>query len=157
VRAVLAVLAALALAPAAAAGARCPTLTELEPKFVCPTCSTTLDMSNAPVAQRMKEAIRERAERCESEEEITTALVGEFGDRVLAAPPKRGFDLLAWAAPLAGLIGGASLVGAVVWRWSRSRPEPGAESPADPATNGRVPLDPELERRLDEELAHFDG
>ena len=30
-------------------------------------------------------------------------------------------------------------------------------APAGPYGNGRAPLDPELERRLDEELARFDA
>jgi hypothetical protein len=44
------------------------------------------------------------------------------------------------------------VVSVLVWRWSRSRP---ADVAAD--SNGRAPLDPELERRLDRELAKFDG
>jgi hypothetical protein len=38
-----------------------------------------------------------------------------------------------------------------VWRWSRRRDD-GA-----PAVTGTGQLDPELERRLDDELARFDG
>ena len=41
-----------------------------------------------------------------------------------------------------------------VRRWAGGRGEEPA--PTDPSANGR-PLDPELERRLDEELARFDG
>ena len=43
---------ALVLAPAALASEEHPTQAELEGELVCPTCHTTLDQSNAPVALR---------------------------------------------------------------------------------------------------------
>jgi cytochrome c-type biogenesis protein CcmH len=153
----LPVLFAVALLAAACGGGddETPTLAELEKEFICPTCQTTLELSNAPVADRMRAFIRERIAAGDSESEISEALVAQFGEGVLAAPPKEGFNLLAWVLPLAG---GAVAIGALavaLRRWSRTRAEPG--SAATPSANGRPPLDPELERRLDEELARFDG
>jgi len=152
----LPVLLAVALLAAACGGDdETPTLAELEKEFICPTCQTTLELSNAPVADRMRAFIRERIAAGDSESEITEALVAQFGEGVLAAPPKEGFNLLAWVLPLAG---GAVAIGALavaLRRWSRTRADPG--SAATPSANGRPPLDPELERRLDEELARFDG
>ena len=139
------VLAALALlAPGGAAAA--PNPADLESELVCPTCKTTLDMSDAPVAKRMKTYIRERIAAGASEQQIKDELVAQFGPAVLAEPSKSGFDLLAWLLPLVALLAGAAVVGLLVWRWTRSR-EPAAEEP----------LDPDLERRLDEELARFDA
>lgn len=149
-RALLAVVVALALAgPAAAA---CPTAVDLEDELVCPTCETTLDQSNAPVADRMRAVIRERVAACVPKERIKAELVAEFGPRVLAEPRKEGFELLAWLLPLAGVVLGAAAVGYGAWRWSRSRAEP-----ADASANGRAPLTPELERRVDDELVRFDA
>jgi cytochrome c-type biogenesis protein CcmH len=113
---------------------------------VCPVCETTLDQSNAPVAQRMKDFIRERIAAGDTEQEIKDALVAEFGSGVLATPPKSGFGLLAWLLPLGALIAGALTVALLVYGWSRRRTPPGAAPP----------LDPELERRVDEELARFE-
>jgi cytochrome c-type biogenesis protein CcmH len=150
VRLLLAVAASLVLAgPAAAA---CPTVADLEGKFICPTCKTTLDQSDAPAARRIKTYLAERVEACASEEQISDELVAQFGPAVLAAPPREGFHWLAWILPIAGLLGAGAVISFFVWRWSRSRPvEAAAES------NGRPPLDPELERTLDRELARFDG
>jgi cytochrome c-type biogenesis protein CcmH len=131
-----------------------PTLAELEKRYICPTCQTTLELSNAPVAERMRAFIRERIAAGDSRSEIDEALVADFGEEVLAAPPKEGFNLLAWVLPL---LGGALAVGALAFalvRWSRTRPEP--EAPAPASANGGPPLDPELERKVDEELARFD-
>jgi cytochrome c-type biogenesis protein CcmH len=132
-----------------------PTLAELEKKFICPTCQTTLELSNAPIADRMRAFIRERIAAGDSESEISEALVAQFGEGVLAAPPKEGFNLLAWVLPLAGGAVAIGVLAVALRRWSRTRAEPGGA--ATPSANGRPPLDPELERRLDEELARFDG
>ena len=141
-----------ALAFAGPAAAACPTVADLEGKFICPTCKTTLDQSDAPAARRIKAYLAERVEACASEEQIKDELVAQFGPAVLAAPPREGFHWLAWLLPLAGLLAAASVISVLVWRWSRSRP---ADATAD--SNGRRELDPELERRLDRELARFDG
>ena len=143
---------AASLVLAGPAAAACPTVTDLEGKFICPTCKTTLDQSDAPAARRIKAYLAERVEACASEKQISDELVAQFGPGVLAAPPREGFHWLAWLLPLVGLFGAAAVVTVFVWRWSRTRP---AEAAAE--SNGRLPLDPELEQRLDRELARFDG
>jgi len=151
----LAVLVALVLAAPVLASEQHPTLDELENEVNCPTCKTTLALSNAPAADRIREFISERIAAGDTKSEIKAALVSEFGTGILAAPPKKGFNLLAWVLPLAGLAVAAALVGGVVWRASRSGRRRGA-APGDASLNGHKPLDPEAERRLDEELARFD-
>ena len=142
-----AVVAALVGASGAAAA---PSPADLEAELVCPTCDTTLDQSNAPVAQRMKQLIRQHLAAGWTEAEIKADLVDQFGPGVLAEPPKSGFDLLAWLLPL-GLLGAGALgVGVVAWGWSRRR-DAAREGAASAA------LDPELERRLDAELERYDG
>jgi cytochrome c-type biogenesis protein CcmH len=139
-------LAALALVASAAAGA--PRQADLEAEIVCPTCKTTLDQSSSPIAQRMKAFIRARIAAGDSAAQIKAQLVDQFGPAVLAEPPKKGFDLLAWLLPLAALAVGAVVVAALAWTWSRRR-----EGEAEP---GQAVLDPDLERRVDEELARFE-
>jgi cytochrome c-type biogenesis protein CcmH len=133
---------------AGAASAAPPNAADLEAELVCPVCETTLDQSNAPVAERMKTFIRVRIAAGDSEEEIKDALVAEFGPGVLAEPPGGGFGLLAWLLPLAGLVGGAIAVALLIRAWSRRGPPP-------PQSEDR--LDPDLERLVDDELARFDA
>ena len=154
-RVFLLVLAAfLVAAPSAVASEERPTLDELERELTCPTCKQSLAMSNAPVADRMRAFIVERIAAGDTKSEIKAKLVAEFGEGVLAAPPKRGFNLLAWALPIGGLALGALVLTLLARRWLAARGEP---SPAEPSVNGRAPLDPELERRVDEELARFEA
>jgi cytochrome c-type biogenesis protein CcmH len=148
-RALLVALAALLLLAApAAASEQHPTQGELEGEVICPTCHVTLDQSDSPIAQEMKQFIARRIAAGDTRSEIENKLIANFGPSVIARPSTRGFDLLAWLLPLVGLLGGAAVVGFAAWRWSRARA---------PATAGsEQPLDPELERRVDEELARFE-
>ncbi|HEY7795627.1 MAG TPA: cytochrome c-type biogenesis protein CcmH [Gaiellaceae bacterium] len=146
--ALLALLALAVAAPASASEDR-PTSAELESELVCPVCETTLDTSDAPIARRMKAFIRARIAAGDTKSEIKAKLVDQFGSGVLAVPPRKGFDWIAWVLPLVGLAAGATAVAAVAWRWSQARAAE-VEAPAPP-------LDPELERRLDDELDRFDG
>ena len=66
---------------------------------MCPTCHTTLDQSSSAVADRMRTFIRARIAAGDTKSEIKSKLVDDFGEQVLASPPKRGFNLLAWVLP----------------------------------------------------------
>jgi cytochrome c-type biogenesis protein CcmH len=142
----------LVLAAPASASERHPTLPELETEVICPVCpGETLDQSDAPLAQRMKSFISARVAAGDTRSQIKAKLVAQFGPAVLASPPKQGFDLLVWLLPLAGLAAGAAALAFLARRWSRGR---GDEIASEPEAGG--PLEPELERRLDDELARFD-
>ncbi len=138
---------ACALVFAVPAATAAPSPSDLEAELVCPTCKTTLDQSDSPIARRMKQMIRTRLAEGATEKQIKAELVAQFGPAVVAEPPKQGFDLLAWLVPLGILAAGAVGVGAIAWGWRRRRAE---EPPPEP-------LEPALERRLDAELERFDG
>ena len=120
-------------------------LATLEGEVMCPTCHTTLDQSDSAAALRIEHFIQLRIDQCASAGEIKNELVQNFGAGILAAPPHKGFDLLAWWLPLGGIILGALLIAFGVWRWSRIR------TPDD-----ETPLDAETEQQLDDLLARLD-
>lgn len=145
---------ALGVSAPALASEQHPTEDELETMLVCPSCHVPLDESNSPVAQQMKQFIRMRIAQGATRSEIVDELVGppnNLGDAILGVPSKHGFDLLAWVLPLGGIAAGAVGLGFGAWTWSRRREGAGL------ARAGGPPLDAELERRVDEALARFDG
>jgi cytochrome c-type biogenesis protein CcmH len=152
----LAAVLALVVAAPAFASEQHPTLLELENQIMCPVCAgETLAQSNSPAAQQVKRNIQNWIDGGYTRSEIKRKLVADYGEQILAAPPRHGFNLLAWVLPLAGILGATGVMALLAWRWSRRGEEP--EQFLRPSSlNGR-PLDPELERRLDEELARFDG
>ena len=147
-----AALLSLLLAAPAAASERHPTLGELEREVMCPTCHQLLELSNAPVADRIRAFIQTRIDAGDTKSEIKRQLVREFGEAVLAAPPTHGFGLLAWLLPLFGLAGSGAVIAVLARRWARPTLGPANRVHADSASE----LDPRLLRRLDEELARFD-
>jgi cytochrome c-type biogenesis protein CcmH/NrfF len=138
VRILLAAALALALAAPALASEQHPTQAELEAELVCEACHLPLDMSNSPIAQQMKKFVRDHIAMGWTKSQIEDALVEQLGPGVLGVPRRQGFDLLALAA--------------AAWAWSRNRPT-GGSLPPEPVPQ----LDPELDRRVDEELARFDA
>jgi cytochrome c-type biogenesis protein CcmH len=144
---VLVCIAALLVVPAAYSSEQHPTQAELEGEVMCPVCGTTLDQSDSPAAQQIKRVIARGIAAGESKSEIEDRLVANYGDSILAAPPHHGLGLLAWWLPIVGITAAAVLVGAGAWRWSRTR------EPAAPAE----PLDPALERRVDDELRRYEA
>ena len=150
VRFLVVVAAALVLAAPAAACAHPQTsLAFLEGQVMCPTCHTTLDMSEAPAAKRIEAFISEKIAACWTAQRIETALVKTYGQGILAEPSHKGFDLLAWWLPIAGVLVGALVLAFGVWRWSRRGDD---EPPATAASD----LDDETERKIDELLAGLD-
>jgi cytochrome c-type biogenesis protein CcmH len=148
------VAAALILAaPAAACAHPRTSLGYLQGQVMCPTCHTTLDMSDSQAAQQIKGFIEKKVAACWTAKHIESALVAHYGQQILAAPSHKGFDLLAWWLPIAGVLAGALVLALGVWRWSRRR-EP--EEPDGPAGLTGSGLDEETERRLDDLLARFD-
>lgn len=153
VAAILALALALALG-GAVSGVRAgvpqrPSAAALEGEIVCPTCHTTLDESDAPIARRMKAYIRTRIDEGATAAQIKSELVAQFGHGVLATPPTKGFNLLAWVLPVGIAVLAAGVLGWLGWTWSR-------RGRAGETPDAEEQVDPELERRLDEELARFD-
>jgi cytochrome c-type biogenesis protein CcmH len=147
VKLALVCIAALLVVPVARASEQHPSQAELEGEVMCPVCGTTLDQSSSPAAQQIKRVIAAGIAAGDTKSEIKDSLVAEYGDAILAAPPRHGFGLLAWWLPIGGILVAAVVVGLGAWRWSRAR-EPAPRT---------VPLDPALERRLDDELRRYEG
>jgi len=142
------VIAALAFAPAALACNSHPTLSALEGQVMCPVCGTTLDQSDSPAARQIERVISRRIAAGDTDCQIKDRLVAQYGESILASPPHHGFGLLAWWLPIGGILLVAIVLGAGAWRWSRA-------GDAEAVATGPGPLDPVLERRVDEELRRF--
>lgn len=112
----------------------------------CPTCNTSLDVSNAPIALSMKEFIRTSIDQGMSKQQIIDALVADFGEDVLATPPKSGFGLTAWLVPIGVALAGLVLVPVLTRSWARRRRTDTETAP---------PLSADQNRIVDEELGRL--
>ncbi len=142
VAAVLAVCALLAPAPALGLS-----VGDVAEELRCVTCGTPLDVSNVPAAQRMKARIELRIDQGATKQQIIDEFVADFGRQVLATPPKRGFDLVAWLLPGLAVVAGLCAIPFVTRAWARRRP---ALAPT------AAPLDDDDAARLQRELDAFE-
>lgn len=153
-RRLIAALAAFVLtAPASAAlAARCPktSLPHMEHQVMCLVCGVPLALADAPQAQRERVLIARMVRQCRSEDEIESALVAQYGPRVLALPQASGFRLTAYLVPAVAAAAAVAGLGlAVERRRRRQRPASGEMIGAPP------PLDPLDAARIDAELERY--
>ena len=73
-------------------------ISELKGKLMAPCCwsGTVADHGNPEMEKKIKELVMEG----ESREEIKDHFVGIYGERILATPVARGFNLMVWVAPV---------------------------------------------------------
>lgn len=143
--ALLLVAALLGAAPAAPAADE-PYALELYNETMSPYCPgrTLMDCPSGQAAElRAWIAAQEQAGRPRAD--VEAELYERYGDAILQAPRPEGFGLAAYLLPIFAFVAG----GAIVWLFLR-RQAAGRPAPATPGP--RAPLDPELERRIDEEL-----
>lgn len=112
----------------------------------CPVCENVpLDVCPTQACEQWRATIREKLALGWSEDQIKEYFVAQYGDRVLAAPPARGFNWLIYVLPPIVIVASAVLLGLTLRRWQR----PGGAPPAVEAT-GSAEADPYAQRLEDE-------
>ncbi len=117
----------------------------------CPVCENTpLDVCPTQACKDWRELIRQQLSQGWTEDQIMDYFVANYGIRVLAQPPARGFTALVWILPVAGLVGGGLFLWRLLRRWQDRRPP--AESVA--AGEGAAPpdIEPEVLARIEQEV-----
>lgn len=88
----------------------------------CPICQNlSVADSPSPLAQQMREIIRDQLAAGQPREAILAYFVERYGEEVLLDPPKQGFSGLLWWATLGMVVGGAALVTLLLRQWLRQR------------------------------------
>jgi cytochrome c-type biogenesis protein CcmH len=97
----------------------------------CPVCNgETVAQSQATPAVEIENQIRSELQAGESQGQILSGLVSEYGQSILEKPPASGAGLLVWLLPLVGGIAAIAGLVAVLVRWRRRGRLEGDLSPA---------------------------
>ena len=73
--------------------------------LMCPVCpAETIDQAQVELARQMRQVVRRMLSQGASRDEILDFFEGNYGTDVLAAPPKSGFNLLAWILPATAVL-----------------------------------------------------
>jgi cytochrome c-type biogenesis protein CcmH len=115
-------------------------------ELYCPVCENiSLDVCPTTACSRWRELIREKMAAGWSDEQIKQYLVIQYGDRVLAEPPRQGLNWLVYILPPLFILGAIFVL---VWVL-RSMLAPGA---APEIQNPPETVDDPYLRRMEEEL-----
>jgi cytochrome c-type biogenesis protein CcmH len=129
---------------------------QLEALVIAPCCfSQQVSVHNSPAATEMRRDIRVRLAAGQQRPAILAAYTAEYGERILAEPPARGFNRVLYVLPpILGLAGIGVLFFVVRKFTRRARTSPAAEASAAAPTP--APRQTAMDDRLDEELRNLD-
>jgi len=117
-------------------------------QLYCPVCENTpLDVCPTQACEEWRELIRLKLSEGWSDEQIKDYFALQYGDRVLAEPPRKGLNWLVYILPVVFFAGGVVILVSVL---RRMRAPVKQTAPSAPA------LDAETLKRVEEELKKHD-
>ncbi len=136
--------------------ANAATASDISKQLIC-QCGCTLVLANCTHEECMSRdtmttLIEQKLAQGQSEAEIIQFFVAQYGEQVLASPPKRGFNLVAWILPFAAILGGGGVIYIALRVWVRRGRQSQTSAIAE-AEEG----DEEYRRQLEQELEEFTG
>ncbi|MDO8671549.1 MAG: cytochrome c-type biogenesis protein CcmH [Dehalococcoidia bacterium] len=121
----------------------------------CGKVLSACDMPECSTQKQMNEQVRTMIGQGKGKDEIVQYFVASYGEKVLAAPTKQGFNLAAWLMPFAVIAGGLGFVYFAVDKWVFQRR--GGSSEDDEALEDVAPAElGRYEQRLKKELEKHD-
>lgn len=122
---------------------------DMADELMSPYCpGRALSECPSPQASELRGWILEQEEAGVSKEAVETELFRVFGDQLRQTPRAEGVGLVAYVVPAVAFLFG----GGLVW-WFLRRQRVGARADVErPPVPPLAPVDPELERQVDEEL-----
>lgn len=124
----------------------------------CPVCENTpLDVCQTKACADWRELIRTKLGEGQTEEEIFNYFALQYGDGVLANPPRRGASLvILWVLPIVLILLGLLFFGRIMRSLRGAEPQAAASSGADqelePAAKAPQPARDDYLARVEEEL-----
>jgi cytochrome c-type biogenesis protein CcmH len=148
VRAVAIALVALASLAGAAGATHVSeqTVHDVAAELRCVVCQN-LSVADSPseMAAQMRAIVRERLEAGDTPEEVREYFVARYGEWILLAPRRAGFNLLVWGFPVAAMVVGLAIVAVLLRRWTRRRRTAAAPPAVDAAMSERIRRELEAE------------
>ncbi len=119
-------------------------------QMYCPVCENIpLDVCPTTACSEWRELIRLKMSEGYTDEEIKQYFVVQYGDRVLAEPPRRGLNWLVYALPVLFFAVGLVILGSVL---SSMRRKTASQAVEAPVTSAEVSEDDAYIKQIEEEL-----
>jgi len=128
---------------------------EVARQLYCPVCENIpLDTCGTTACEQWRGIIRDKLAEGWTTDEIKTYFVNQYGDRVLAEPPMRGFNWVVYLVPVVIFVGGGFLFyrGFQQWRSPEQnrkdrKKEKVKSKPSKPSENDISRVEEELRKR----------
>ena len=121
-------------------------------QLYCPVCENIpLDACGTAACEQWRGIIRDKLSEGWSEDQIKDYFVVQYGDRVLAEPPRQGFNWVVYIVPLLIFAVGILLLYQAFIRWRRAEPDRSAQGDDNRAAKPLKTPD-EYISRVEEEL-----
>ena len=105
---------------------------EITKGFTCPCgCNMLVSACVCETAKKITAQVAQMIEKGQSKEEIIQSFVSTHGEKILAAPTKKGFNLTAWILPFLAIILGAGGIYIFIGKSLISRKDTSGESEYD--------------------------
>jgi cytochrome c-type biogenesis protein CcmH len=122
-------------------------------QLFCPVCENTpLDVCPTEACRQWRDLIRQMLAEGKTEAEIRQYFVENYGARVLAEPPRTGFNWLVYVVPPAAFLLGAFLLFRGLRSWQAQTRLAAAEAAPESEARTAPPTGDEYVARLEEEL-----
>lgn len=123
----------------------------LAKQLYCPVCENiSLDVCPTTACSQWRELIREKMAAGWSDDQIKQYLVLQYGDRVLAEPPRQGLNWLVYILPPVIFLGGAIILAWVLRSMKKNAAENIPSQPGTAAPDTYIKkMEDELKRRKD--------
>jgi cytochrome c-type biogenesis protein CcmH len=112
------------------------------------TDSMTADYCPLPTAYDARAEIYELLKQGKNKDEVLSFLIDKYGERILASPARKGFNLIAWVMPGIAILVGGIVMAIFVRRWVHKK-----EKPAEIKENQVV--SPKVEKMVQTELKNW--
>lgn len=127
---------------------------EIAKEVYCPVCeSTPLDVCETLACADWRELIRTKLSEGQTKEEIFAYFANQYGDRVLASPPKKGFNLILWVGPIVAIAVGLFFFSRYLQVLKASNQQEAPTSTAGPVVEQTLPAADDYTARIEQELA----
>lgn len=129
---------------------------DIEKSLACQCeCAMTVEACQGAMpcssADAISEEIKLLVAQGKDKDTVLKTLVAKYGEKILSAPTKKGFNLTAWILPFLALLSGAYLVQLFLRKWVQVKK--GADSAKGKTKRG---LDTRYKSILEKELKEFE-
>lgn len=133
------------------------TVGEITQELTC-TCGCNMVVSacegamECSAANKIKTEVLEKLNQGQSKEEIIRYFLNLYGEKILSAPTKKGFNLTAWILPFLAILSGGVVVYFVIKKWFSM----GRDREEERSLIDREKVDEKYLEKFEEELKNFE-